>query len=166
MVNNNRTVLGKLHRCRLVHAVPARISPTVTNPRKAAGKSCCQVTICISFLSHFNRFYIRCCALSNNIIIYMPPFYTCLSRLHTHACKNICMFSKQVQLGEASISTSKAGFVMYSLKHWRPPLHTSYCLISVGGYLKIYCILVHFELSMLVEKTVKTNAWSVALNLQ
>ncbi len=115
------------------------------------------------FFYYFNLFHILYRALSSNVIIYMHPLRTCLLRLHTYDCKNVYIF-EQVWLRAASVSTSKVAFMMYALKYWRPPQHTTYCLIFGGCYLKIYFYIGPLQAQHVgvgkktKNKSVKTNA--------
>lgn len=161
MVNNNRTVLRKWHCCRLVLS---EIPPTVTNLTKTRGKSSCQVRTRISLFPYFNLFYIRCRALSNNIIIYMKSFHTCLVRLHTYVCKNIFQTSEIKSIIYIYLKSRLYDVYSKILKatqthHLLPDLC---CLLSEN----ILYIGPLWARHVGGKNTVKTNAWSVELNLQ
>ncbi len=132
MVNNNRTALGERHRCRFVHR-----APTATNQTTAATKSACQVCThgfpFLLILISFTFFTAPChITLSSTCILFIP---VCCD--YTHMYVKINMLCTSPIKSSICIHLESA-FIMHALKYWRPPRHTTYCLICVGFYLKIY----------------------------
>lgn len=135
-----------------------------------ARKSSCQLSTCNSrfVFPHFNLFYIRGCALSDNVIIYMHLFHTCLVRLHTY-----CMYIKHVFITPVWYTglTKRSMCIHLSL------LSDVYSKIlkatQTHHLLPDLCWLLSENIQYIGplwaqhnggKSSVKTNAWSVELN--